>query len=172
MLKKSQITSMPSQRRQPWTPHPVTTLVLLYLMVWDRARIPSTKKYMESRRLMYSCENICKTKPDSRGWLLQRPPHLQHFTLCSAAAVSVLQGDEENSWNNPNSCTADGKYVGNSRLLTERAQQACELSHIYSRSGQKITHALQEGGQSHSAALQNHPVHKRALIYPKLLKFR
>lgn len=25
-----------------------------YLMVWDRARIPSTKKYMDSRRLMYS----------------------------------------------------------------------------------------------------------------------
>jgi hypothetical protein len=28
------------------------------LMVWDRARIPSTKKYMDSKRLMYSWENI------------------------------------------------------------------------------------------------------------------
>lgn len=27
------------------------------LMVWDRARIPSTKKYMDSKRLMYSWEN-------------------------------------------------------------------------------------------------------------------
>lgn len=25
-----------------------------YLMVWERARIPRTKKYMESNRLMYS----------------------------------------------------------------------------------------------------------------------
>lgn len=28
------------------------------LMVWDRARIPNTKKYMDSKRLMYSWENI------------------------------------------------------------------------------------------------------------------
>lgn len=28
------------------------------LMVCDRARIPSTKKYMDSKRLMYSWENI------------------------------------------------------------------------------------------------------------------
>lgn len=47
-----------------------------------------------------------------------------------AAAVSVHQGDKK-SWNNPNSCTADGIYVGNSRVLAEQAQWACELLHIY-----------------------------------------
>ena len=32
------------------------------LMVCDRARIPSTKKYMDSKRLMYSWENILKKR--------------------------------------------------------------------------------------------------------------
>lgn len=48
------------------------------------------------------------------------PPTALHCFLL-AAAVPVLQGEEKNSWNNPNSCPADGRWAGNSRVLTEQA---------------------------------------------------
>lgn len=57
------------------------------LMVCDRARIPSTKKYMDSKRLMYSWENICGgntkrsksvlSKAQGTRWRLVSSPTLQ-----------------------------------------------------------------------------------------------